>query len=127
MVSLGELLSIAFFGAWIYALIDAVTTDKALVRNLPKWAWILIVVILFPLGAIGWFIFGRPPRTDSQPRAAFGPPRAAPPRRPRQPRAERVDDEADVIAHIAERDRLLAQWAEEERRKATGDEPATGT
>ncbi|MHB8664283.1 MAG: PLD nuclease N-terminal domain-containing protein [Acidimicrobiales bacterium] len=115
MVSIGELLSILLFGAWVYGVIDVITTDRTAVRNLPKWGWILIVVVLFPLGAIAWFAFGRPPRTDSRPRAAFGPPRAAAPRRARQPR---VDEEGDIRAHIAERDRLLAQWADEERGKA---------
>jgi hypothetical protein len=32
-------------------------------------------------------------------------------------RAARAEEEAELMNRIAERDRLLAQWAEEERRK----------
>jgi hypothetical protein len=114
MLSLGELLIV---GLWVYALVDVAMTDKDAVRNLPKLAWILLVAILFFIGALGWFIFGRPQRSSAAPRTAFGPPRSAPPRRVRPTRAERVEEEGDIEAHIAERDRLLAQWADEERRK----------
>lgn len=47
----------------IYTLIDCAGTDAAQVRNLPKWGWILIVLLVAPfmaLGSIAYWIAGRP-------------------------------------------------------------------
>ena len=119
MVSLGGL-TIILFGVWLYALIDAVTTERAEVRNIPKWAWIIVIVVVWPFAAIAWFFWGRPPR----PRAEMAAPRTTAFPRVRPPsRAERVDDEADILMHIAERDRLLAEWADEARRREDDKSP----
>lgn len=115
-----DLLTIVIFGVWIFGMIDVLVTDKAAVRALPKWAWVALVVLFPGVGALGWFLFGRPARASagvptSKPDP---PPRPAPLRRVRPPtRAARAEEEAELMNRIAERDRLLAQWAEEERRK----------
>jgi hypothetical protein len=46
----------------LYALIDALQTDKALVRTLPKWLWIVVILVLPVLGALWWLVSGRAPR-----------------------------------------------------------------
>jgi hypothetical protein len=51
---------IAVLFVWIYCLYDVLTTNDALVRNLPKMAWFVIVLVLFDIGAILWLCFGRP-------------------------------------------------------------------
>jgi len=52
-------LSLVLFGLWVFCLIDVITTDESLCRNLPKPMWILLVVILFDLGAVVWLVAGR--------------------------------------------------------------------
>ncbi|MEU5160646.1 PLD nuclease N-terminal domain-containing protein [Streptomyces sp. NPDC020875] len=54
---------------WIYAFIDVLNTPEKEVRNLPKLAWIFIVLLFGEvlLGPIAWFVAGRPRRT-----AAYG-------------------------------------------------------
>lgn len=47
----------------LYALIDTLQTRRELVRTLPKWVWIVVVILVPLLGAIGWFVWGRPPRS----------------------------------------------------------------
>jgi hypothetical protein len=48
------------FVLWIYCLVDVIGTRDDRVRNLPKIAWIL-VVLLFPfVGSIAWLAVGRP-------------------------------------------------------------------
>jgi hypothetical protein len=49
-----------FVGLWAYALVDCITTDADRCRNLPKVAWVLIVVLVPLLGSLLWFGFGRP-------------------------------------------------------------------
>jgi hypothetical protein len=49
----------------IYSLVDCAATDLGEIRNLPKWAWILIIILVVPftgLGAIAYWIAGRPKR-----------------------------------------------------------------
>jgi Phospholipase_D-nuclease N-terminal len=53
-------IGIAILFVWIYCLYDVITTQDALVRNLPKIAWFVIVLLLVDIGSILWLAFGRP-------------------------------------------------------------------
>ncbi|MFP3580749.1 PLD nuclease N-terminal domain-containing protein [Arthrobacter sp. efr-133-TYG-104] len=53
----GVVVVLVFF---VYALVDAIRTDKRATRGLPKLAWIVVMIVLPLLGAVLWFIFGRP-------------------------------------------------------------------
>ena len=117
---------LVLFGLWIYCIVDSVVSDKAAVRSLPKWLWVLLIVVLPPFGPIAWLLFGRPPKTfsggyegDTAGVRRARP--ASPVRRLRPVRTERPEDVGDIEARIAERDRLLAQWAEEDRKRSGGD------
>lgn len=58
MVKLQLLLGVLGFAFAVFCLIDAIGTSQP--RNLPKWAWI-VMILLFPfLGSIAWFAAGRP-------------------------------------------------------------------
>ena len=46
----------------LYALIDCARTEQDLLRGLPKWAWILIIIFIGTFGAIAYLIWGRPRR-----------------------------------------------------------------
>jgi hypothetical protein len=52
-------LGLMLLGLWLFCLIDVITTDELLCRNLPKPAWVLIVLILFDVGCIAWLVAGR--------------------------------------------------------------------
>jgi hypothetical protein len=51
---------IVIVGVTIYALIDCVQTPDAQVRNLPKWAWIILILFFDIIGSVAWFFAGRP-------------------------------------------------------------------
>ncbi len=53
-------LGLVLFGLWVFCLIDVITTDPLLVRNLQKTYWILIVILLADVGAVIWLVAGRP-------------------------------------------------------------------
>ena len=119
MLDFGGLLSIALFGFWVYCIIDVAMSEAAQVRNLPKWAWLVIVVLLWVLGGVLWWVIGRPHRTgDAGERRERLPARPSLPRRNRAPQADKPEDESVIRARIEERDRLLARWAEEDRAKS---------
>jgi hypothetical protein len=50
------------FALTVYCVIDAFQTDEADMRNLPKVAWVLLVVLLPVLGPVSWLLLGRPTR-----------------------------------------------------------------
>lgn len=98
------LVAIAF---WLFCLIDVITTPEEQCRNLPKVAWILIVLFLAEIGSIVWLAAGRtwqarPPERGTAPGA--GP-------RPRQSRPTNPDDDEEFLAGLRAR-------AEEQRRRA---------
>ena len=127
MVDFGTLLGIVLFGFWVYCIIDVLLSDASQVRSLNKWAWLAIVVLLlppvFPVGGVLWFAVARPPRSDSgeslsERRERYArSPRTQMPRRSRPAPADQPVDESVIRARIEERDRLLARWEEEDRRK----------
>lgn len=45
---------------WIFCFIDVLITPETSCRNLPKLAWVFIVLLLPFLGSIGWLVAGRP-------------------------------------------------------------------
>ncbi|MCB9411874.1 MAG: PLDc N-terminal domain-containing protein [Actinobacteria bacterium] len=46
----------------VYAFIDVLTTPAHTARRGPKWLWALAVLLLPLLGALLWFVLGRPVR-----------------------------------------------------------------
>lgn len=101
------------FGLWLYAIYDVITTDESLIRNLPKMVWLILVIMLFDIGALAWLLLGRPQR------AQFAQPT---PRRYAQPVREtvlddpRMDDLHPVVRDREERARLR-MWEEQLRRR----------
>jgi hypothetical protein len=53
----GGLITLAL---WVFCIIDVITTDEWRVRNLPKWGWLLVVLLLPDIGSIAWLIAGHP-------------------------------------------------------------------
>ena len=54
------ILPILLIGFTIYTLIDCARTDESQIRNLPKWGWILIIILIGTIGPIAYWIAGRP-------------------------------------------------------------------
>ena len=104
----------------VFTLVDCAQSPDARVRNLPKWVW-LILILLVPLaGPVAWLFGGRP---------VVGAPARPQPTAPRPPRAP--DDDPDFLAKLkpqADHERLLRQWEDDLRRREaelreTEDEP----
>lgn len=112
MLALDGAAGVALLVLWIYCLFDAITSDPALVRNLPRWAWIVLVLLLPDVGSLLWLLAGRPRRrpagATAQRRPGYSPgfpeterdrwlPRREEPRRepPRGP-----DDDEDFLRRL---------------------------
>jgi len=48
----------------VYAFIDVLTTPARSTLRGPKWLWAVAVLVLPLVGAVLWFVLGRPRRTN---------------------------------------------------------------
>jgi hypothetical protein len=52
---------IAAVGVTIYALIDCTRSEPERLRGLPRYVWLLVILLLAPLGGLLWLVLGREP------------------------------------------------------------------
>jgi hypothetical protein len=52
---------------FVYGLVDLIRTDARLTRGISKTAWVFVQVLLPVVGAVLWFLIGRPRATDAAP------------------------------------------------------------
>lgn len=107
MVLFDGAFGLILIGVWLFAIIDSITSDESRVRNLPKWAWILITILLSWVGAVIWFVAGRP--RGSGP--ALGNRASFDGRRRSDGKVLAPDDDPEYLA-------MLQRRVEEQRRRA---------
>ena len=90
---------------FVYGLVDLIRTDARLTRGISKTAWVFVQVLLPLVGAVLWFLIGRPRATDAAPVAYSHP--VAP------------DDDPDFLRNLEIRHR---NQAETDRLKKLKDE-----
>lgn len=127
MIKLQLLVGIVAFALWVYCLVDAIGTPTDRVRNLPKVAWI-IIILLFPLvGSIAWLVAGRPD-TGRERRSAYEREQPTFPEYDRRGRAAAVDPEKDEEFFRQVRERAEAQrkaYEEQKKREREADGTAS--
>jgi hypothetical protein len=103
----------------VIALIDCLSTDEFAVRNLPKVVWVFLILLFSPIGAIAWFVAGRP-QTASVGRGGQWRPGAGFPERER-PRAVAPDDDPAFLRDLnrSRRDdeEMFKRWEADLRRR----------
>jgi hypothetical protein len=104
----------------VVALIDCLSTDEHAVRNLPRLVWVLLILLFSPVGAIVWFVAGRPQRAATG-RAGEWRPGSGFPENERPRRRLAPDDDPEFLrsADAAKRDddELFAKWEADLRRR----------
>lgn len=99
----------------VACLVDAVQTPSEQTRSLPRWTWILLIVLVPYAGPIAWLVAGRP-RRGSAPAQPTWPTRdfAA------QPRTIAPDDDPEFLRTLKrqnEHEAMLREWEEDLRRR----------
>jgi len=122
--------TLLIFAFLVYCLIDCIQTPAEEIRNLPKLAWALLILIFPVIAGVAWLVAGRPRRSAS---VGGGPGRPGIPRRDRQRRPVAPDDDPEFLSSLKksndEHDRLLAQWERDLQRRekdVSGDAGAAG-
>jgi hypothetical protein len=108
---LGALLEI---GLIVFCLIEAIQAEDGRVRNLPKWAWILLILFIPYAGPIAWLVAGRPIMTSAGRQVPWPSTQTAGFPEYERPQQVAPDDDPEFLARLAASDspdrRLLAQW-----------------
>jgi Phospholipase_D-nuclease N-terminal len=130
----GGLFALTVLVLWVYCIFDVIATDEAVMRNLPKVVWLLIVIFVPTIGSIAWLLLGRPEKAGFAPGDSTY--RAEPRGRgiDRLPRRRQgvmaPDDDPEFLAELDERTKRLQQWEDDlkrrddELRKREDEDPA---
>lgn len=117
--------SLVMLALWITALVDVIRSDEYRIRYLPKFGWIMIVILVPLVGGLLWFILGKP--WDDQPRRPTGPPPAFPEYdRPNRHIAQAAEDDEEFLRRCRERaeeQRKRHRDQQREREQRDHDEP----
>lgn len=103
----------------VIALIDCLSTEDFAVRNLPKLAWVFIILLFPPIGPIAWFIAGRPQAQRVGRAGAWRPGSGFP--EYERPRPVGPDDDPEFLRRKTREQRddeeLLRKWEADLRRR----------
>ena len=110
----------------VFCVIDVIQAREDEVRNLPKIAWLLLILLFPPIGSIAWLAAGRPQPGGGR-RSAYE--RATPhyPEYDRPGRAAGITPESDedFLRRVRERAEEQRRKAAEERKKQEQEPDAT--
>lgn len=119
-------LGLVLFALWVFCLLDVITTDESLCRNLQKTWWVLIVLLMFDVGAVLWLVAGRPwpsggPDLPYRGNRGHRTQSAYPEyQRPGRFAATSPDDDEEFLRKCRERAEEQRQRHREQRRQAEG-------
>lgn len=125
---MGRLLPILFLidiALVVIALISCLSAEDSDIRALPRFAWVLIILLFPPVGPIAWFVAGK--ERYSRPRQKTWAPGSGFPESERPDRRQRTlapDDNPDFLRGISaahaqknEEQEKLRRWEEDLRRR----------
>jgi hypothetical protein len=56
----GGIVGMVAIAFWLFSLFDALTAPADQIRGMQKALWVLVVLLLLDIGAVLWWLFGRP-------------------------------------------------------------------
>jgi hypothetical protein len=125
VIKLEGLLGVLVFALWVFCLVEAIGSSSDRIRNLPKVAWILIILFFPFIGSIAWLAAGRPDGGVRRP-SAYEREQPAFPEYDRPGRAAAVDPEKDAEFLRQVRERAEAQRkaydAQKKREREAGED-----
>ncbi len=104
----------------VVALFDCMTSDEDVIRGLPRTGWVVLILLLSPIGPIMWFVS----RRAEEKAAALGLPDLPEIESEPAPAVHQLppDDDPDFLRDIAARAREAARAHQAEAEKRRADE-----
>jgi hypothetical protein len=99
----------------VIALIDCLSTEEFAVRNLPKVAWVFIILLFAPIGPVVWFVAGRPQAHRVGSAGAWRPGNGFP--EYDRPRTRAPDDDPEFLRSRRADEELFSKWEADLRRR----------
>jgi hypothetical protein len=115
VVRLYGLLFLVDLALMVIALIDCLSTEESAVRNLPKVAWVFIILLFSPVGPIAWFVAGRPQTHRVGPGGTWRPGNGFP--EYERPRSLGPDDDPEFLRTRRADEELFNKWEADLRRR----------
>ena len=126
MLFFDGVLGLVMVGVWIFCFFDVLLTPNQQVRNVPKLAWVFIVLLLPEVGSIAWLVLGRP-WNAARTAASADRPKAAPGfgqlTRPNRRVPTNPDDDEEFLASLRKRTEEQRRSAREAQQRDQGDTP----
>jgi hypothetical protein len=123
MIRLYSLFMLLDLALMVVALIDCLSAEEFAVRALPRVVWVLVILLFSPVGAIGWFVAGRPARAVRMSNGEMWRPGSGFPEaeRPGRGRPTAPDDDPEFLSRVArsrnEDEAMMNAWQADLRRR----------
>ncbi|WP_305784624.1 PLD nuclease N-terminal domain-containing protein [Symbioplanes lichenis] len=117
MIRVSALFVLLDLALLVVALIDCLSADEGGIRALPRTVWVFLILLFSPIGAIAWFVAGRPPRAIRMSNGELWRPGRGFPENERPA----PDDDPDFLRRMAasrrEDEDLMKKWEADLRRR----------
>lgn len=122
MIKVEVLFSVVSLALTVYCLIECIGTPEGSIRNLPKVAWVFII-LLFPLvGAIAWLAVGRPETGPPLTRTQGAAPNFPEYHRPGRMAAADPEKDEEFLRQVRERAEQQRKAYEAEKKRKAAEE-----
>ncbi|BFU43566.1 PLD nuclease N-terminal domain-containing protein [Krasilnikovia sp. MM14-A1004] len=122
MIRLYSLFALLDLALLVVALIDCLSAEEYTIRALPRAVWVLLILLFSPIGAIAWFVAGRPARPVRLSNGQVWRPGSGFPENERpRPRPVAPDDDPEFLRGLApsrkQDEELLRRWEADLRQR----------
>jgi len=123
MIRLYSLFMLLDLALLVVALIDCLSAEEFSIRALPRVVWVFLILLFSPIGAIAWFVAGRPARAVRLSNGELWRPGSGFPeeQRPRRKASSAPDDDPEFLRGLArsgkEDQDLMKRWEADLRRR----------
>jgi len=123
MIRLYSLFVLIDLALLVIALIDCLSTEEFQIRALPRIAWVFLILLFSPIGAIAWFVAGRPARAVKLSNGTTWRPGSGFPEneRPKRTGPLAPDDDPAFLKNLAsslnEDEAMMRRWEADLRRR----------
>ena len=66
-------LVVVVIGLGVYAFVQALQTDAAQIRVMPRWLWVAVILVFPLVGPLAWILTGRQSRASITDEGPMGP------------------------------------------------------
>ncbi|MFI7547516.1 PLD nuclease N-terminal domain-containing protein [Actinoplanes sp. NPDC049599] len=119
MIRLYSLFVLIDLALVVIALIDCLSAEEFQIRALPRVVWVFLILLFSPIGAIAWFVAGRPARAVKLSNGTTWRPGSGFPedQRPRRSGPLAPDDDPEFLKSLRADESMMRRWEADLRRR----------